>query len=272
MAGPTLPAKKGGMIKWVIIGVIAFLVLCCCGAFALSQGDDGTDTSSSESTSSSQTESSSANESEEPAAKPAEKKTAAKSPSSTKVPAPVSPAGADMKVTAGEFIKEFEGNELAADQKYKGKTVEVSGVVEKIDTDGGDFEFLSVTCAQGLTGKKVEVYSLPHSRIDMWSSENAGGMFDFNSELGMWTRAGHIKIKLDKKDRRAPAGSAHRVGSYCQAASSRTRSPPAVLMNRGVRETVSPAMTAFGRRRARQCFAVAYAPLARVGPYRSPRP
>lgn len=64
-----------------------------------------------------------------------------------------------MKVTAGEFIKEFEGNELAADQKYKGKTVEVSGVVEKIDTelfnedtyllnitDGGDFEFLSVTC------------------------------------------------------------------------------------------------------------------------------
>ncbi len=50
-----------------------------------------------------------------------------------------------------------------------------------------------------MTGKKVEVYSLPYSRINMWSSENAGGMFDFNAELEMRTRAGHIKIKLDKK-------------------------------------------------------------------------
>lgn len=58
---------------------------------------------------------------------------------------------------------------------------------------------LIVRDAQGMTGKKVEVYSLPYSRINMWSSENAGGMFDFNSELEMWTRAGHIKIKLDKK-------------------------------------------------------------------------
>lgn len=33
----------------------------------------------------------------------------------------------------------------------------------------------------------------------MWSSENAGGMFDINSEIELWTRAGHIKIKLDKK-------------------------------------------------------------------------
>lgn len=57
---------------------------------------------------------------------------------------------------------------------------------------------LIVRDAQGLTGKKVEVYSLPYSRINMWSSENAG-TFDFNSELEMWTRAGHIKIKLDKK-------------------------------------------------------------------------
>ncbi len=45
----------------------------------------------------------------------------------------------------------------------------------------------------------MEVYSLPYSRINMWSSENAGGMLDINSELEMWTRAGHIKIKLDKK-------------------------------------------------------------------------
>ncbi len=58
---------------------------------------------------------------------------------------------------------------------------------------------LIVRDAQGITGKKVEVYSLPYSRIDMWSSENAGKLLDFNAELELWTRAGHIKIKLDKK-------------------------------------------------------------------------
>ncbi len=58
---------------------------------------------------------------------------------------------------------------------------------------------LIVRDAQGITGKKVEVYSLPYSRIDMWSSENAGKMFDVNAELELWTRAGHIKIKLGRQ-------------------------------------------------------------------------
>ena len=49
--------------------------------------------------------------------------------------------------------------------------------------------------AQGLTGRKVEIYSLPYSAINMWSTENAG-TFDMNSEVELWTRAGHIKIKL----------------------------------------------------------------------------
>ena len=52
--------------------------------------------------------------------------------------------------------------------------------------------------AQGLTGKKVEIYSLPYSSITMWSSENAGKVFDVNAELELWTRAGHIKVKLGK--------------------------------------------------------------------------
>lgn len=57
---------------------------------------------------------------------------------------------------------------------------------------------LIVRDAQGLTGKKVEMYSLPYSAINMWSSENAGRMLDFNAELELWTRAGHIKVKLNK--------------------------------------------------------------------------
>ncbi|VEG28555.1 PH domain-containing protein [Actinomyces howellii] len=51
--------------------------------------------------------------------------------------------------------------------------------------------------SQGITGRKVELYSLPYSSISMWSSENAGTL-DINSELEMWTRAGHIKIKLGR--------------------------------------------------------------------------
>lgn len=57
---------------------------------------------------------------------------------------------------------------------------------------------LIVRDAQGLSGKKVEIYSLPYSSINMWSSENAGTL-DFNSEIELWTRAGHIKVKLGKK-------------------------------------------------------------------------
>lgn len=56
---------------------------------------------------------------------------------------------------------------------------------------------LIVRDAQGISGKKVEIYSLPYSAINMWSSENAGKL-DWNSEIELWTRAGHIKIKLSK--------------------------------------------------------------------------
>ncbi|WP_166240999.1 PH domain-containing protein [Paenibacillus turpanensis] len=57
---------------------------------------------------------------------------------------------------------------------------------------------LIVRDAQGLTGKKVEIYSLPYSSINMWSTENAGRFLDFNAEVELWTRAGHIKVKLQK--------------------------------------------------------------------------
>ena len=57
---------------------------------------------------------------------------------------------------------------------------------------------LIVKDSQGVTGKKVEVYSLPYSSVVMWSTENAGKLLDFNSEVELWTKAGHIKISLKK--------------------------------------------------------------------------
>ena len=58
---------------------------------------------------------------------------------------------------------------------------------------------LIIRDAQGLTGKKVEMYSLPYSSIHMWSSENAGNLFDTNSEIALWTKVGYIKVKLGRK-------------------------------------------------------------------------
>lgn len=52
--------------------------------------------------------------------------------------------------------------------------------------------------SQGLTGKKVEIYSVPYNMIEMWSSENAAGLLDFTAELELWTRVGNFKINLKK--------------------------------------------------------------------------
>ena len=58
-------------------------------------------------------------------------------------------------------------------------------------------KLLIVKDVQGLTGSKVEIYSLPYSSVHMWSTENAG-MLDFTSEVELWTRAGNIKIQLKR--------------------------------------------------------------------------
>jgi len=56
---------------------------------------------------------------------------------------------------------------------------------------------LIVKDVQGLTGTKVEMYSLPYSAVNMWSTENAG-ILDYMAEVELWTRAGHIKIELKR--------------------------------------------------------------------------
>ena len=55
---------------------------------------------------------------------------------------------------------------------------------------------LIIKDVQGLTGKKIEIYSLPYSSILAWSSENAG-MLDINSEIEIWTLAVKINLKRD---------------------------------------------------------------------------
>lgn len=57
---------------------------------------------------------------------------------------------------------------------------------------------LIISDRQGITGKKVEVYTIPFKSIIMYSSENAG-MMDLNAELQLWTKAGNFKLNVNKK-------------------------------------------------------------------------
>lgn len=179
--------KKGGALKWIAI-VIAVVILICCGAFMLNMGGDdeaaSQDTSSvSEST---DTEAAAAASEEEPSKESSPEDKAEEKP---KEPAKEA-SGPDVTITAGELIKEFEGNELAGDQKYKGKVLQVSGVVDKIDTelfnedkyllnitDGGEFEFLSVTCHDMSTDVL--------SALSVGDSITVIGDFDDGGDLGV---------------------------------------------------------------------------------------
>jgi len=56
---------------------------------------------------------------------------------------------------------------------------------------------LIIRDVQGLTGTKVEMYSLPYTSVLMWSTENAG-LVDINAEVELWTKIGKMKVKLRK--------------------------------------------------------------------------
>lgn len=48
------------------------------------------------------------------------------------------PAQDVYKTTAAQLFKDYESNEVAADEKMKGKSVEVSGTIQSIDKDFAD--------------------------------------------------------------------------------------------------------------------------------------
>ncbi|MCF0260346.1 MAG: PH domain-containing protein [Erysipelotrichaceae bacterium] len=55
---------------------------------------------------------------------------------------------------------------------------------------------LIVRDSQGITGQKVETYSLPYKSIVMYSTENSGMLVDWNCEVEIWTLIGQVKIRL----------------------------------------------------------------------------
>lgn len=100
------------------------------------------------------------------------------------------PAEKAMKVEAKQIIKDYEDNEAAADAKYRGKVLEVSGVIEKVDTDfiddeeyivrvgaGGAWDFLTVDCP----GQSADDVSALKKGNDI----TVVGMFDDGGDLGV---------------------------------------------------------------------------------------
>ena len=54
-----------------------------------------------------------------------------------------------------------------------------------------------VADTQGITGVKVEIFSIPFKSIEMYSTENAG-IIDFNAEVKLFTKIGNFKLKLGR--------------------------------------------------------------------------
>lgn len=93
-----------------------------------------------------------ASDSNESSPKGESSKSTSKSDSEKSTPKP-------LKVEAKTLLKEFEENEAAADGKYKGKTLQVTGVLDKVDTEifddsqyvarvgaGTAYDFITVNC------------------------------------------------------------------------------------------------------------------------------
>mgnify|MGYP001251288413 CR=1 FL=1 len=95
------------------------------------------------------------------------------------------------------FYNEVEVPQEIQDVLVDGETAEIAYKTVR-DVAVVTNKRLIIADRQGIRGKKVEVYTIPFKSIIMYSSENAGTL-DLNAELELWTRAGKLKINLDKK-------------------------------------------------------------------------
>jgi len=95
-----------------------------------------------------------------------------------------------VAVKAGTILKEFEGNEAAADLKYDGKTLKVTGTVDKVDTEVWDedqyvvqlntaskWDILTVNC-NDMTADEV-------ATLATGSTATVVGQFDDGGDLGV---------------------------------------------------------------------------------------
>jgi len=91
-----------------------------------------------------------------------------------------------ISVSAEQLLAEYKANEIAADEKYKGKAIEVTGTIENIGKDildnmyvalksGEQYDFRSVQCFLGENLRKEAASLSKGSRITV-RGECAGMM------------------------------------------------------------------------------------------------
>lgn len=61
----------------------------------------------------------------------------------------VASASTDVRISAPQLAAEYKANEVAADGKYKGKIIEVSGVVDSVGKDVLDQPYVSLSGGRG---------------------------------------------------------------------------------------------------------------------------
>jgi hypothetical protein len=133
-------------VLWAVVAVLIIIGIATGG------GSDDTDPAASDSSASGKADE-----------KSAKKKT--QDEPANEEPAQEAPAPDAMPVKAGVILQDFENNEAAADGKYSGKTLKITGAVSKVDTEilddseyvvqigtGSDFEFLTVNCDDQSSG------------------------------------------------------------------------------------------------------------------------
>jgi septal ring-binding cell division protein DamX len=127
------------------------------------------------------------------AAASANEKAAAPAPAEKPAPAPEpeEPAAPQaVAVDAGTILNEFEGNEAAADAKYQGKDIRVTGVVDKVDTEFLDDEQYTIQLSNGqrwafLTVNCNDMSGTQAAKAAVGSTITVTGTFDDGGDLGV---------------------------------------------------------------------------------------
>jgi hypothetical protein len=168
------------MLKKILGGIVALAIL---GAI-FGGGDDDADTTASDDTTTVTTDSGDDAEVEEVAdEEPAKEEKSKKAKPATK-PAPVKA----MAVQADAMVKEFEQNELAADAKYDGKTLRITGRIDKIDTDVWDDEKYILRLGKKWSFINVNCNDMPTDQLatlKQGQSVTVVGKFDDGGDLGV---------------------------------------------------------------------------------------
>jgi hypothetical protein len=77
-------------------------------------------------------------------------------------------------VTAAQLLHEFQNDPAAADRKYKGKHLEISGVVERVGRDGDDTPFVILHAGDDRVKLRIECYFDPADEEDEARIERLG--------------------------------------------------------------------------------------------------